>query len=174
MDKSKADSKDFDVELVPAGIEDKAIIENLFHYYVYEMSDFLGLAPSDKGIFTYSAAKLNKYWEQDDHYPFLIRCMGEIAGFSLLRKYPADSALYDIGQFFILRKYKGMGVGRRAFELSVSTFPGQWLTRVLLENKPALAFWLSVIGQVTDNHFFRAIETDEDLPMHFIRYDIAK
>ena len=65
-------------------------------------------------------------------------CDGEIAGFSLLRRYPLDKSSFDIGQFFVLSKFKNKGVGRKAFELSVSGFPGKWVVRVLQENVPSL------------------------------------
>ena len=134
------------VELIQVKTEDREKVKGLFQYYLYEMSDFLSLSPSERGLFEYPEHVLESYWNCDDHYPFLIHCNGEIAGFSLLRKYPPDKTWYDIGQFFVLKKFNGQGVGKKAFELSVSMFPGQWITRVLIENNRALSFWTSVVG----------------------------
>jgi predicted acetyltransferase len=67
----------------------------------------------------------------------------------LLRKFPLDQAYFDIGQFFVLRKYKHLGVGREAFKLSVNKYPGRWITRVLPNNEGAYKFWEKVISEVT-------------------------
>ncbi len=160
------------IEIVSAGISEKGTIENLFVYYIYEMSDLLQTSASEIGLLEPRQHNLKRYWESDNHYPYLIRCNGEIAGFSLLRKYPNDPKHYDIDQFFVLKKFSRRGVGREAFKQSVAALPGSWITRVLLENKKALAFWLSVIPSVTDNKFVHSIEIDGDLPMHFIRFQI--
>ena len=160
------------IKIMLAGPSEKETIKNLFTYYTYEMSNFLLTPVSDNGLLEVSNTNLNTYWESDSYYPYLIRCNGEIAGFSLLRKYPNDPKHYDIDQFFVLKKFSRRGVGREAFKQSVAALPGSWITRVLLDNKKALAFWLSVIPSMTDNKFFHTIEIDGDLPMHFIRFKI--
>lgn len=161
------------IELRSISAINKDVATNLFQYYVYEMSGFLRLAPSGKGVFYFDQSTLDQYWLRDDHYPFFIYCDNEIAGFSLIRKYPADKSLYDMGQFFVLKIFKNKGVGRKAVELSVSKFPGAWLTRVLIKNTNALSFWLSVISKITDNNFTQTKEKDKGLEMHFIRYRIG-
>ncbi|GAB3516324.1 hypothetical protein [Photobacterium alginatilyticum] len=45
------------------------------------------------------------------HYPYFIYVDSELAGFALVRRYPSNPAIYDMGQFFVLRKFKGQGVG---------------------------------------------------------------
>ncbi|WP_051785690.1 GNAT family N-acetyltransferase [Endozoicomonas numazuensis] len=155
------------IELLPAEAANLNIIENLFPYYVYEMSDFLQRAPSEEGLFTFDRESLNKYQEREDHYPFLIKCNDEIAGFALVRKYPADPSLYDMEQFFVLKKFKGLGVGRLAFEALVDCFPGQWQIRVLQENERALAFWGAVVDGVTGGRFVRQVADDDGLGMWF-------
>ena len=160
------------VELIPADVGDKAIVYGLFQFYLYEMSDFLLLPTSNTGSFDFPENVLDAYWNTHDHYPFLIMCNAEVAGFSLLRKYPSDKSIFDIGQFFILRKFMGQGIGRKAFELSVSKFPGQWMTRVLIENTKALGFWKSVIAQATNNNYDVNSELYSDKEMYFFRYSI--
>ncbi|WP_419721319.1 GNAT family N-acetyltransferase [Pseudescherichia vulneris] len=69
-------------------------------------------------------------------------------GFSLLRRYPANQERYDIDQFFVLRRFKGMGIGKAAFRQAVLARPKQWQTRVLLENISAMHFWRSAMAAV--------------------------
>ena len=162
-----------DVKLVKATKSDRVKIDNLWHYYIYDMSEYMRWNVAENGSYSNDVTPLDEYWLRDDHYPFLIYCDGELAGFSLLRKYPADDSLFDIGQFFILRKFKRTGIGLKAFQLSVGLYPGQWLTRVLKGNTGASQFWTSVIGKVTGNQYQLTIEKYGEVDMHFIRYEIS-
>lgn len=149
------------------------IIENLFHYYVYELAGFGKWPCSSDGVYTYNPSLLNPYWQRQDHWPYLIYHCDELAGFCLLRRYPLNQERYDIDQFFIISRFKGSGIGKAAFKLAVSKYPGAWQTRVMLENLPALKFWRSVINSLTEGEFKEQIATDYDLQMHFITYDIC-
>ena len=59
-----------------------------------------------------------------------------------MRKYPANQSVFDIEHFFVLRKFKGQGVGKCAFKDVVTRYPDQWQIRVLKENESGLRFWL--------------------------------
>jgi len=161
------------VTLVAATQADRTVLDNLFQYYLYEMSDFLSLSVGTHGRFSYNPAQIDHYLQRDDHYPFLIYADDELAGFSLLRRYPSEPDCYDIGQFFVLRKFKGQGVGRAAFNLSVSRFPGRWITRVLKENRAALRFWTAVVSEYTGGEYILQEENDVDLIMDFLRYSVV-
>lgn len=164
------------VTLVPANdIKSKNIIANLFHYYIYDMSEYTGWNPDSTGSYAvnFSEIGFDGYWLCDDHFPFLIQCDDEYAGFVMLRKYPEDSTVMDIGQFFVLKKYKGKGIGRIAFKLAVSAFPGKWQTRVLVHNTGALVFWKNVIGELVGKEFTSTREPYGQHQMHFIRYEIC-
>ncbi|WP_428242757.1 GNAT family N-acetyltransferase [Gynuella sp.] len=161
-----------EIELTPA--RDSMLIENLFQYYLYDMSEYMGWSPDVTGSYAVDSAVigLHDYWQKDGHYPYLILCDGNLADFSLLRRYPFDPDYHDIGQFFVLRKYQRQGVGVMAFRQSVSQFPGHWLTRVLPHNFRALCFWRKVI---TDMSVRQPVEQEEDYgdkKMVFIRYEI--
>ena len=161
------------IELIKA--EAPAVVETLFQYYLYDMSEYTGWNPDANGSYGVSpqVTQLYDYWRKDDHHPLLIKVDGELAGFSLLRRYPFDPDYYDIGQFFVLRKYKRQGVGATAFGKSVSKFPGKWLTRVLPENTGALAFWQTVISAVAAEPLTVSTENYGDKVMKFIRYTVT-
>lgn len=72
---------------------DRQILENLFQYYLYDMSQFAGWPISENGAYTYPEDFLPPYWEDADHYPYFIVCDGEIAGFSLVRPAPIDNRI---------------------------------------------------------------------------------
>lgn len=158
-----------DIRLESA-IESQSVVENLFQYYVYEMSRFVGISANTNGIFEFNNGDLNQYWHRDDHYPYLIRSEEELVGFVLLRKYPPNSQVYDVGQFFVLRRYSGLGFGQQSLQQAARMHPGNWLVRVMLENKKALGFWLAAITSLTGGCFSHTVEIDGDFPMHFIRF----
>jgi len=128
------------------------LIRNMFQYYIYDMSEYTKFSPNDDGTYTVdeSIIQLNNYWTSSIHYPYLKKVDGEIAGFVLIREFPFSKDYNDIGQFFVLRKYKRMGVGKEAFKLSVRKHPGKWITRVLPNNQGAYKFWRKVISEIAD------------------------
>ncbi|MBW3698239.1 GNAT family N-acetyltransferase [Vibrio sp. T187] len=161
------------VELKPITKESRIILENLFPYYIYDMSEFMRWNPDERGLFTYNNDNFDKYWLDEGHHPFFIYADGELAGFVLIRPYPQQPSTYDIEQFFVLRKFSGRGVGKLAFNKVVNTFPGQWQVRVLLENLGALSFWKSVISKVDQGYQYHQA-LDVDLTMHFFHFDTTK
>lgn len=160
------------VELVIA--ESSELVRNLFQYYIYDMSEYTKFSPNSDGTFTVDERiiQLNTYWTNPDHYPYLILVNDEVAGFSLLRKYPFNKDYFDIGQFFILRKFKNSGVGRKAFTLSVHKHPGKWLTRVLPNNDGAYRFWEKVISEVSDELPEIKKEMYIDKEMYYFYYNV--
>ena len=161
------------IELVSVKKSERKVIDSLFQFYLYDMSEYMGWNVNSDGQFDVNLSILDNYWDRDDHFPFFIFCDVDLAGFSLLRHYPNDITYLDIGQFFILRKFKRKGIGREAFKLSVSKFPGKWLTRVLPENEGAVKFWLNVISDITKENYCMTSEFyGENVLMHFIRYEI--
>ncbi|WP_237475579.1 GNAT family N-acetyltransferase [Vibrio tetraodonis] len=150
----------------------KGVLENLFSYYVYDMSEFLGLSITDNGLFTFDKNSLTPYWHQNDHKPYFIYVENEIAGFVLLRRYPECKSIWDIEQYFVLKKFKGQGVGKRAFQQLTEKYPGQWQVRILKENKVAMKFWLATIESIVKTDYLSELAIDVDLEMHFIRFRI--
>lgn len=150
----------------------RQIVENLFRYYVYDLAEFGKWRCGDDGNYGFNPLLLDPHWNRDDHWPYLIYHDDELAGFCLLRRYPFDMSIYDVDQFFILRKFQGMGIGKEAFRLAVADRPGLWQTRIMLENTSALNFWRSAITSASGDLCKEEIRLDDDLEMYFITYKI--
>lgn len=58
-----------------------------------------------------------------------------------------------MGQFFVLRKFRGKGVGRASFSQTLSGKFGQWQVRVLPSNLSAYQFWKNTIGDLSGGAF---------------------
>jgi predicted acetyltransferase len=139
-----------DVALDAATAADAALLGNLLELYVHDLSAvFSSVVLGPDGRFGYPTLPL--YWsEPDRRFAFLIRCGGDVAGFALAtRCSPAadDPAVFDVAEFFVLRRYRRAGVGRRAALLLWDRLPGRWTVRVAEQNRSGLAFWRAVIAE---------------------------
>ncbi len=150
------------IEVVPAGEQDKPVVRNLGRLYIYDFSEFMGLRCPDGGMF--ECTGWCHYWEKDHHWPFLVRADGELAGFALVCDVTsADEYDHDMGEFFVLRKFRRKGVGKSAAFQVFDRLPGAWEVRQIPENRPAIAFWRAVIGAYTGA---RCRESLEYFPRH--------
>jgi predicted acetyltransferase len=140
-----------EVVLEPATQSDAAVLSNLLELYSHDLSDVFALEPGADGRFGYE--KLPLYWsEPENRFPFLIRSGTRLAGFALVtRGSPAsdDPNDFDIAEFFVLRRPRHSGVGRRAAFLLWNRFVTRWIVRVTEGNPEGLRFWASVIGEYT-------------------------
>ena len=107
------------------------------------------------GRFGYS--RLPLYWsEPEKRRAFLIRHGTELAGFILMRM---ESPLAEISadlvvtEFFILRRHRRSGVGRRAAFQLWDRFPGSWMVRVAEDYAAARSFWGTIIEAYTSGTF---------------------
>lgn len=137
-----------------------AVIRNLFALYAYDMSEFAGLDVDDDGTFSIPLS-LASYWVGPDaaqRHPFLVRADGKLAGFALVRQIAADPTTYDMGEFFILRKYRRSGLGRDTACRLFDRFQGHWEVRELPSNTAAQAFWRRIIADYTLDVFTESRE----------------
>ncbi|MBL4813650.1 MAG: GNAT family N-acetyltransferase [Rhodobacteraceae bacterium] len=158
------------IELHPAA---RPVIEELFQLYLHDMSSFGGWSIGDNGRFAYPPDLLPPYWQNQDHAPFVITSNNELAGFALLRPSPPEPDRTDMGQFFVLRKFAGQGVGRAAFQSALAQRPGKWLVRCLPDNKTAFGFWRKVISQETAGNYTASQELNGTTMMHFFRFETS-
>jgi len=141
-----------EVVLEVAAPRDAGLLANLMELYLHDLSDIFPLIElGADGRFGYE--KLPLYWsEPERRFPFLIRDGAQVAGFVLAaRGSPAsdDPDVFDVAEFFVMRRHRRSGVGRRAAFLVWDRFPGRWLVRVSEGNTGALPFWASVIAEYT-------------------------
>ena len=140
-----------EVVLEPATQRDTAVLSNLLELYSHDLSDVFALEPGADGRFGYE--KLHLYWsEPENRFPFLIRAGTQLGGFALVtRGSPAsdDPGDFDIAEFFVLRRHRRSGVGRRAAFLLWDRLASGWTVRVSEGNQKGLRFWANVIAEYT-------------------------
>ena len=134
------------IELVPASRDEEPVLANLLQLYIYDFSELVDVDMGDDGRFVYPQLPL--YWNDPGRYPFLVRVDGRLAGFVLV-KTRLESGIRDIAEFFVMRRYRRRGVGRRIAHEVWSRFRGGWEVRVRETNLPARQFWASPILSFT-------------------------
>lgn len=138
------------VELTQVGPEHQRSLENLLELYIHDFSEFVPIDVGEDGRFGYP--DLSLYWREPGRMPFLARIEGKLAGFALVTRGPglyANEEVWDVSEFFVLRRYRHRGVGTEMAEKIWSLCPGRWQIRVRSDNLGGLRFWNLAIAKFT-------------------------
>ena len=142
------------------------VIQNLMQLYTHDFSEFWsGTARGDlnaQGLF--DAYPLDEYWSQAHWTAMLIWCDRALAGFCLIndRAHSGLRAQRNLAEFFIVRKYRGRGVGRRAAERIFSRHPGSWEVAVSRKNTQAREFWRKTITRSAQCSQFQQLDLQDE------------
>ena len=150
------------IRVVAAELSDKNALENLFQLYACDFSEIVPLEVDEAGRF--KALPLDAYWNETGRFPFLIRGSDHLAGFALVdRKSRLSTAddVWDMAEFFVLRRHRRAGLGMAAAQRIFSTHPGPWEVRQANANAGATLFWRSVISSYTGGAFTEEVLNDE-------------
>lgn len=140
------------VRLVPAGEADRDVIQAMGRFYVYDISEYTGWPCPPDGL--YECADFGAYWNEPGAHCFFIEVAGEKAGFALIDRFGSrPETEYNVAEFFVLRKFKGRGVGRAAAISLFDRFRGNWESMQLPDNTGAIGFWRKVIAAYTGGRF---------------------
>ncbi|HEX7828875.1 MAG TPA: GNAT family N-acetyltransferase [Thermoanaerobaculia bacterium] len=143
------------VRLEPAQPHDAPLLANLLELYLHDLSEAFPIEPGADGRFGYE--RLPLYWtEPDRRFPLLIRSHERVVGFVFVTRgspMSDDPDVWDIAEFFVLRRHRRDGVGRRAAFAVWDQFPGRWIVRVFDANRGAIPFWSRVIAEYAKGAF---------------------
>lgn len=161
-----------DLQILAAKPEDYAVVRNLVSYYIHDFSEYMGWDCPESGLFG-GCDELPQYWGKapDDPqfrwpadwvgYPFILQVDGKLAGFALLRKLgDAAPPTYEVGEFFVLRKFRRQGVGGAVARQLFDRFRGEWVVKQMYENDAARAFWRKVVADYTGGGYEEFLEYD--------------
>jgi predicted acetyltransferase len=150
------------IDIIAATADDFVVVSNLFQLYAYDMSDFMDFDVGRTGRYGLPQSLWN-YWGGAAGtgeirwpagwrgHPFLVRADDALAGFALVKQL-SDAAI-DMGEFFIMRKYRRRGLGAHVACKMFDRFPGTWDVRELVPNIAAQAFWRKTISDYTNGQF---------------------
>ena len=142
------------IELIRVEPHQRPVVANLAQLYQYDFSEFEPGVVNEQGIFPY--VNLEPYWSEPDRHAFLARVDGRWAGFVLVSRhsYLSDAGdVMEISDFFVMRKYRGQGVGDTIAHRVFDMFPGKWELQVTANNNRALSFWRKVVRAYTRGRY---------------------
>ncbi len=151
-----------ETRVLAAERSDQEALRNLFQLYTYDFSEILPLDVEETGRF--KEEPLEAYWSDAWRFPLLLRVDEHLAGFALVHhrsKLSTAENVWDMAEFFVLRKYRRAGVGTRAAHRIFATYAGEWEIRQRHANVAATAFWRRVISVYTGGSFREELLDDE-------------
>jgi predicted acetyltransferase len=151
-----------EVRLVQAEQAEEATLRNLMQLYAHDWSEILPLDVGETGRFDVHG--LDAGWEGTTRVPFFFRADGRLAGFALIDRRSRlrdDAEVWDMAEFFVLRRYRRAGVGTTAAHALFAGHPGRWEVRQRAANTTAVAFWRKAIGAYTSGSFTEELQDDD-------------
>jgi predicted acetyltransferase len=167
---------DGEVVLKVAASTDAAVLANLLELYSHDLSDVFGLELGPNGRFGYE--KLPLYWSDPGRrFPFFIHAGDRLSGFALATQGPSasdDQAVFDVAEFFVVRRYRRCGVGRRAAILLWNRFPARWTVRVAQGNEKGLRFWADVVAEYAGDSVVQTTRAGGPHTWHLFSFSSVK
>ena len=129
---------------------DREWLINVYPFYLHDLSAFDDsyYTLDDRGL--WSPDHLPGWLQEDTDHPFILLESGRRVGFALVNQAPSPHMHpgmdFRMSEFFVLRSYRGQGIGRRAVFTLFDRFRGKWEIFELPRNEPAIRFWRGAIG----------------------------
>lgn len=142
------------INVIPILIEQKSVLVQLMELYMYDFSLYSDEDVNEYGYFGYS--HINDYWNDDGRFPYFIKVDEKIAGFVLVRSCCEYNVLpnpHNIAEFFIMHKYRRLGVGKLSAMKVFDMHKGGWEITQWSKNLPAQKFWKAVINEYTNGQY---------------------
>lgn len=142
------------LEIKKAPIEQKHVLKNLLELYVYDFTEFGPYDVNADGLFGYP--HLDGFFTNEGWDPYLVYVDDKIAGFVLVVKdmiEELNEEAYSIAEFFIMKKYRSGGIGKKVATYIFDQYHGLWELDEMETNKPAQAFWRKVINEYTNGNY---------------------
>jgi predicted acetyltransferase len=132
-------------------LADREWLTGVYPFYLHDLSEF------DDAYYTldergrWTPDLLPSWLDEPTDHPLVILESGRRVGFALVNEAPsphmAPGMDFRMSEFFVLRKYRGRSIGRRAVFALFDRFRGKWEITELPRNAAAISFWRRVIAE---------------------------
>lgn len=145
--------------------EDREWLANVYPFYLHDLSEFDDryYRLSDRGL--WEPDHLPSWLQDDEDHPLVIVGSDCRMGFALVNQAPSPHVLpgvaFRMSEFFVLKKHRRTGVGRRAAFALFDRFRGRWQISELPRNTLAIRFWRRVIGEYSGDRFEETCDEGE-------------
>lgn len=157
------------VSLDPVAEADRALIEGLAQFYIYDFSEMSPISDTDfvfdrRGAF-WELPGIDDYWEQEGACALAIRFDGRTAGFVLINTQShrdGGTVERNMGEFFVARQFRHNGIGAEAVRQVLAAYPGEWEVAVVERNPVAKVFWPRAIAAAPNVSGLRRVEGNDE------------
>ncbi len=142
------------VEVVEVSEEQKSVLRQLIELYEYDFSEYNDRDVNDYGLYGYTY--FDHYWTDNNRYPYFIKVNHQYAGFVLVNDHcylQESSASKSIAEFFIMRKYRRMGIGSFVAKTIFDLHRGNWEVLQHGNNDTSKLFWEKTISDYTSGNY---------------------
>ncbi|GHU23971.1 hypothetical protein FACS1894172_16420 [Spirochaetia bacterium] len=141
------------ITVEPVKIEEKEILKNLLEKYLYEFSQWEKEDVNNLGLYGYDY--LDHYWTEKNRFPFFIKVEHTLAGFVMINDYPESDIKtdYTMSEFFIMHKYRCLGIGTYTAHYLFDKFKGKWQLKYHPKNTASEQFWIKVVNECTKGNY---------------------
>ncbi len=130
------------VAVSPVTPEHRRTLVALMQLYLHDLSSVEAWDVDEWGSF--GDDDLDGCWDDPARHPFAISVDGVVAGFAIIDEWADDTSsgrVWDVAEYFVLRRWRRRGVGLSAARLLAERFPGRWQVRPFPGYPPAMEFW---------------------------------
>ncbi len=150
------------IEITEAKANDRPVVERLLQLYQYDFGEIMGGDVGEDGV--YHNISLDETWNDPVAHTYLVRVDGMLAGLAIVIERSHFTGATDVtymDEFFVMRKYRRLGVGKEAAARLFDLSPGRWEVAEVVQNTGALAFWRQVIGEYTGGRYEERFEESD-------------
>src|SRR4051794_12409009 len=113
-------------EVIYASQDYKDVFKNLMQFYIYDFSAYVDYDVEEDGLFK-AYPNLEDYWNQKGtKFPYAIKKDRKYIGFVLVKTIKSEKNVFSIAEFFIMKKYRRLGIGSAVAEHIFDLHKGQW------------------------------------------------
>ena len=134
------------------------VLQSLAKMYCYEWSQYNGIEVNEQGDFPFEKY-VPTYWQSPARRAFLFRVSGDAgarwAGFALMDEdfVLEPAADHSMAEFFVMHRYRRVGLGKWAALELFRRFPGEWELGRNPKNLGSVPFWDRVVSEATGGAF---------------------
>lgn len=122
--------------------------------YDYEFSQWDLRDVNPLGLFGY--LYLDYYWTEDKRFAYFVYVDNKLAGFVMINDLPEvddRETDFQIAEFFIMHKYRRLGIGKKLFFEVLGMHKGRWQLKCHPKNIVSFEFWKKVICEYTKGNY---------------------
>jgi len=141
---------------------DRAWIATVFRDYIDDLDPMsTGIFPVLGEVGHREPDQVARWFGDPNAYPLVIAQSQQPVGFAMVSRMSGAGVDYRMGEFFIARSHRGLGLGRGAVQLILDRFAGRWEIYEYQRNPSAVKFWRRVVTTYTAGRFEERIVNGE-------------